>query len=306
VAGDKRPAETSFLTTIHTLLARRHNYWVARGFDYDGARARLEQEIDAAVFDELLPALIGPFADCAGVPLIGEVDKSFVGAFLRIHSMINGNVIRQLSDYGVSTLADVFFNPAPLEAAKGDLGRFVTSMYKTPAFSDNAAMVDDLNRFLFHRQPGPAVSLAVANLRRGEDLGLSDFNSARVAVGLQPYSSFEEFVDVPEVLDLLNHFYPSGPSTCPIWLCARAERPARRSSMGETTSVWFRNQLCGLRRKPDQPEAQVASFSTVLCETTNACEFVGNPFLGTGSPSSGWVTFLTLGAVGILVATFRL
>lgn len=300
VAGDPRAGETSFLTTVHTLWARRHNQWVARGYDFGAARARVEQEVDAMIFDEWLPAGIGPYADCEGVEPVEQMDKTF-GVMFRIHSMVNPDVIQQLNKYGVESLGDTFFDPTPLEKAKGDLRTFVLSMHQTPALGDNLAMAPNLNRMLFSEQPGPVFSLAVANLRREVDLGLSDFNSARVAVGLQPYSSYEEFVTEPGALQLLNTFYPGGPSTCPIWICTRAETPAPGSSIGETGSVWFRNQLCGMRRKPPQPEPVVATFSTILCETTNACGLGGNPFLGTGKDHSDIYTILTLGAIVALV-----
>lgn len=300
VAGDVRASETTFLTVMHTIWARRHNQWVARGYDFEGARARVEQEVDAVIFNEWLPAGIGPYADCEGVAPVDQVDKTF-GVLFRIHSMVNPDVIDQLSFYGIDTLADMFFDPEPLEKAKGDLKSFVLSMYQTVALGDNLAMAPDLNRMLFSQQPGPAFSLAVANLRREVDLGLSDFNSVRVAVGLEPYDSYEQFVSEPRALDLLNTYYPGGPSTCPVWLCVRAEVPAQGSSVGETGSVWMRNQLCGMRRKPAQPEAAVATFSTILCETTNACGLEDNPFHGTGKHHGDTYAIIALGLVLLLV-----
>lgn len=294
VAGDVRAGENTFLTVMHTLWTRRHNFWVARGYDFEGARARVEQEVDAVIFDEWLPAGIGPYADCEGVGPVDQVDKTF-GVLFRIHSMVNPAVIRKLRPYGIDTLADSFFDPGPLEKAKGDLKTFVLSMYQTPALSDNLAMASDLNRMLFSQQPGPAFSLAVANLRREVDLGLSDFNSVRVAVGLEPYHSYDQFVSEPGALDLLNTYYPRGPSTCPVWLCVRAETPAPGSSIGETGSVWMRNQLCGMRRKPPQPEPAVATFSTILCETTNACGIERDAFRGTGKDHSNVYVIIALG-----------
>lgn len=288
--GDPRGGETSFLTAIHTMFVRRHNQFIQHGLSFEEARAIVEAELDSIRFNELLPALIGPFANCTGVPLIDQVDKTFAGAIFRIHPMINPAVSRPLEFLDVFSLRDVFFNPKPIDTAKGDLKVFIESLYKTPAFSDDATMSMTLNRFLFHGQPGAGHSLTVLNLLRGLDLGLSDFNSARVAVGLEPFQAFSDFVARQDVLAMLQNLYPGGPSTCPIWLCARAEKAAPGSSMGETASVWFRDQLCGLRRPaPDRP---VASFSTIACETTGACGLRDNPFISTGDKSQAFAFYM--------------
>ena len=297
--GDPRGGETSFLTAIHTVFVRRHNQLINLGYSFEEAKLILENEVDKIIFEELLPALIGPYASCDEVPNVDQVDKSFSGAIFRIHSMINDAVIDRLSLYGVDSLRDVFFDPTPIENLNGNLEPLIRSMYKTPAFADNAAMVDTLNRFLFHPL---AHSLAVLNLVRGQDFELSDFNSARVAVGLAPYLTFAEFVDTPQVLEMLEALYPGGPNTCPIWLCTRAEKNVEGSSMGETASTWIRGQLCGLRRPLDTPLRTPDSFSTILCQTTNACDFKDNPFLGTGSDTSTLYSLIVIALVLLTIA----
>lgn len=277
--GDTRGGETSFLTAIHVVFLRRHNQLVRDGLSFAKARRVVEAEVDGIVYNELLPALIGPYANCTGVPLVDQVDKTFAGAIFRIHPMINPNVTRHLDFLGTVSLRDLFFNPGPLDAVEGDIHPFLHALYKTPAFGDDATMSLDLNRFLFAAQPSPAHSLAALNLMRGEDLQLSDFNAARVAVGLAPYSAFSDFVDRSDVLAVLEEFYPGGPSTCPVWLCTRAEKAAPGSSVGETGSVWFRNQLCGLRRAPDAPPRSPESFSAIVCHTTGVCDLPANPFV---------------------------
>lgn len=277
--GDIRGGENSFLTVIHAVFVRRHNQFVRDGLSFEQAKQAIEAELDYIVYEEILPALIGPYADCTGVPLVEQIDKTFAGAIFRIHPMINPNVTHHLDFLGTVSLRDMFFNPEPLDLVEGDIGPFVEAMYKTPAFSDDATMSLDLNRFLFFTQPSPAHSLTVLNLMRGEDLQLSDFNSARVAVGLQPYSAFSEVVERADVLAVLEDLYPGGPSTCPIWLCIRAEKAAPGSSIGETGSVWFRNQLCGIRRTPPTPVREPESFSAVVCQTTNVCDLPENSFV---------------------------
>lgn len=294
LVGDKRGGETSFLTAVHTVWLRRHNELADKLGSYEAARGKLEAEVDAVVFGELLPALIGPYADCAGVPAIDAVDKTFSGAILRIHSMVNPAVIKYMHKYGVRTLADVFFDPTVVDATHGDLTGLLTSLYHTPAHADTLTMADDLNRHLFHRQPGPAFSLVVANLRRSVDLGLADFNAARVAVGLEPYAAYEDFVDDPAVLAVLRKHFPGGPSTCPVWVCARAERAAAGSSLGETASVWFRQQLCGLRRPPR--EHATVSFAYILCRSAGTC-WSGDT-LHVPEPASWFTAVALLGALG--------
>ena len=301
VAGDVRASENVFLTAIHTVFARWHNSLAARLGSFDSARAALTRDVDVIVFHELLPALIGPYADCTGVPQIDEVDKTFVGAFLRIHSMINGRVIDHLRRHGVTRLADTFFDPSLLERAGGDLVPFRVSLYKTPALADALAMEDDLNRLLFHRQNGPALSLAVANLRRSTDLGLPDFAAARAAVGLAPYAAYTDFVDDPHVLAFLDRHFPGGPTACPVWICARAERPAPESALGETASVWFRRQLCGLRREPPSHPEPPANLATIICATSGACTLGDSPYTLTASSAAGLALGVVAGAFAVLL-----
>jgi len=300
--GDERGSENSFLTVVHTIWIRWHNYLVLRGYSFEEAKEQVIIDIQSMIYKELLPVLLGPYSDCSNIQPIKNLDITF-SVILRIHSMVNSAILGSFERVDINSLRDIFFDPLPLQEMKGNLKPFILSMYETPAFKDTLRMDDDMNRHLFERQPNSVFSLGAVNSARGPDLQLSDFNSAREAQGLSPYQTYEEFVDDQEVLAFLYKFYPGGPSTCPIWICVRAEKNAAGSSMGETSSVWFQQQLCGLRSF--LPLEKATPFTEILCKTTGACG-LKYPFSATGTTSNiGILSFLLVAFIMSLGPLFQ-
>lgn len=72
--------------------------------------------------------------------------------------------------------------------------------------------------------------LMAVNMQRARDHGLPDFNSARLAYGLQPVTSFEQLnplygIDpiITNGIENLRDVYNNNISRCDIWACGLAE-----------------------------------------------------------------------------------
>ena len=72
--------------------------------------------------------------------------------------------------------------------------------------------------------------LMAINLQRAREEGLPDFNSARLAYGLDPIGSFEELnplygrhEEVTRSIENLREVYNNDISLCDIWACGLAE-----------------------------------------------------------------------------------
>ena len=72
--------------------------------------------------------------------------------------------------------------------------------------------------------------LMAVNMQRARDHGLPDFNSARMAYGLQPVTSFEQLnplygIDpvITNGIEYLRDVYNNNISRCDIWACGLAE-----------------------------------------------------------------------------------
>ena len=72
--------------------------------------------------------------------------------------------------------------------------------------------------------------LMAVNMQRARDHGLPDFNSARLAYGLQPVTSFEQLnplygIDsvITNGIEYLRDVYNNNISRCDIWACGLAE-----------------------------------------------------------------------------------
>lgn len=295
---------------MHTVWLRYHNFWAstfsARGKgveeSYVLAKAQVISDLDAVLFNEALPTIIGEYADCSQVNPIDQVDRALTDALLRVaHTTVNEDVITQLGKYGVNSLQDMFFNPSILVAAGGNLHEFVYSLYHTPAHTPSVGMATDLNRMLFKDQPAPPHSLFLMNLLRGDDNKVPRFNDVREAWNLTRYTSFKEFVSRNDTLILLEEFFPGGPDDCPTWLCGAAEDPdhPHGSSFGQTVSTVFQQQFCGIRRKPSPGPEKPLTFSRILCLTTNACNLPSNVF--TGQDKGGFWAFWLLSLLSVAI-----
>lgn len=97
-----------------------------------------------------------------------------------------------------------FWNPT-VTIMQTNVDSFYLGMASQHAEREDFIITPDLRGFVFGALDHTRRDLMAQNLQRGRDHGLSDYNSARIAYGLQPLTSFEdlnsEYGNNPDITD---------------------------------------------------------------------------------------------------------
>ncbi|TMJ91221.1 MAG: peroxidase [Alphaproteobacteria bacterium] len=263
LAGDVRAQENPSLTALQTLFVREHNYQVDQLHQehptwsgdhlYEQARAIVTAEIQNITYSEFLPHLLGPNAIAPYHGYDPTVDpritEEFAGAAYRFgHSIVSDDTER-LNEQGAVNgatleLKDTFFmSPTDFTADSGADG-FLRHLGSDPSQALDARIVDGLRNFLF--DPPDGQDLAAINIQRGHDLGLGTLNQTRVALGLEPYSSFEQITSDPGTLQALKEAYGSVDNV-DLWTGGLSENHLPGAMVGQTFGAIIATQFENLR-----------------------------------------------------------
>ena len=107
-------------------------------------------------------------------------------------------------------------------------------------------VVDGLRNFLFGAPGSGGLDLVSLNIQRGRDHGLSDFNSTRVAYGLEAYDSFADLTSDVELQQNLESLY-GDINNVDLWVGLMAEDHVDGGSLGETATTIIADQFERLR-----------------------------------------------------------
>ncbi|WP_417738847.1 peroxidase family protein [Rosistilla oblonga] len=263
IAGDIRASENISLTAIQTLFAREHNRLAdeisAADPDltdeeiYQQARAIVIAEIQSITYNEFLPALLGNNAidsyDGYDASVNPSIANEFSTAAFRFgHSTLNDD-IEFFDNDGLEvrdeiSLTEAFFNPSLLEETGID------SILKYDASSQSMQIdlevVDSLRNFLFGPPGAGGFDLVSLNIQRGRDHGLADYNSTRVAYGLDPVESFADITSDVELQGKLESLY-GDVNNIDLWVGLLAEDHVRGASVGETHQAIISDQFERIR-----------------------------------------------------------
>jgi peroxidase len=263
MAGDVRAQENPGLTALQTLFVREHNFQVDRLAelhpDWDGehlyqeARAIVGAEIANITYTEFLPKLLGEDFLAAYHGFDPTVDpritEEFAGAAFRFgHSIVSDDTER-VDNFGNDAggeieLKDAFFLPADEFNAFGGADGFLRHLASDPSQALDARIVDGLRNFL--ADPPASMDLAAINIQRGHDLGLGTLNETREALGLTPYTSFEQLTDDPGTLAALTATFASIDQV-DLWTGGLSEHHMSGAMIGETFGTIIANQFEALR-----------------------------------------------------------
>jgi hypothetical protein len=262
-AGDVRAQENPSLTALQTLFVREHNYQVDLlhkehpGWDaehlYQQARAIVSGEIANITYSEFLPHLLGAGFLAAYHGYDPHVDptisEEFAGAAYRFgHSIVSDDTAR-IDNNGEVTgpeldLKDTFFLPADQFIMDGGADGFLRHLGSESSQTLDARIVDGLRNFLF--DPPAGQDLAAINIQRGHDLGLGTLNETRSALGLTPYTSFEQLTDDPGTLTALYATFLDI-NQVDLWTGGLSEHHMPGAMIGETFGTIIANQFEALR-----------------------------------------------------------
>jgi hypothetical protein len=262
-AGDVRAQENPGLTSLQTLFVREHNHQVDQlaqlhpDWDgnhlYDQARAIVGAEIANITYTEFLPKLLGEGFMTTYHGFDSTVDpritEEFAGAAYRFGHSIVSNTTERIDEAGNITgntldLKDAFFLPADQFNADGGADGFLRHLAADPAQALDARIVDGLRNFLF--DPPAGQDLAAINIQRGHDLGLGTLNETRAALGLSPYTSFEQLTDDSGTLAALKSTFASIDQV-DLWTGGLSEHHMAGAMIGETFGTIIAHQFEALR-----------------------------------------------------------
>ncbi len=280
LAGDIRANEQIALTAMHTLFMREHNRlcdeMAGSGLDgeeiYQRARKIVGAQMQVITYKEFLPLLLGPTA----IPPYGgyndqidpTISNEFSGAAYRFgHSMLSPGLLLvdkryyrwnrelmkkafinpRLQRYGITSipLNEAFFNPFLIFRA-GGIDSIIRGLAMQQAQEVDNKTVDAVRNFLFGDPGEGGFDLASANIQRGRDHGIVDYNSVRLEYGLAPLS---EFTDIPadkDVQDALSEAYDNV-NTIDLWVGGLAENHVPGAFVGETVHAILVDQFLRLR-----------------------------------------------------------
>lgn len=264
LAGDIRANENVALTSMHTIWAREHNRiageLAAANPDltdeelYQQARQIVIAELQAITFNEFLPALFGTGVVSEYAGYDSSVDPSIANEFSNAayrfgHTMLSSELLRldengNVADEGNIALLNAFFNPSELE--QNGIDSLLRGATVNVAQEIDTEVVDDVRNFLFGPPGAGGFDLASLNIQRGRDHGLADYNSTRVALGLDAVESFSDISSDPEVAARLEALYGTV-DNIDLWVGGLAEDHVPGSSMGETFTAIIVDQFERLR-----------------------------------------------------------
>jgi hypothetical protein len=275
-AGDRRANETSQLISMHTLFLREHNRladqfaaanptWTDEQI-YQAARRQVGAELEVIVYNEWIPALLGPNALPAYTGYKPNVNpgiaNEFSTAMFRFaHSQLDNDVERKNNDgtddpAGSIPLDQSFFDPnlihlpATTDPVTGLTSTGISPILKGAA-SANAQNVDllavrSVRNFLFGPPGAGGTDLIARDIQRGRDHGLTDYNSMRAAYGLPKVTSFAQITSDPTVQQELQQVY-GNVNNIDAFVGALAEDHAPGAAVGPLTRAVLVNQFTRTR-----------------------------------------------------------
>lgn len=261
-AGDARAEENPDLTALQVLFVREHNYQVDRLHEehqnwsgdrlYETARAITTAEMVNITYNEFLPHLLGPDAipDYRGYdPHVDPtITEEFAGAAFRFgHSLVSGD-IDAMNDLGANTsaqgLAETFFESPDTFIAHGGADGILRNLASDSANALDEHIIDDLRNLL--NDPPVSIDLATINIQRAHDLGLGTLNQTREALGLDPYTSFDQVSSNPETAAALEQAY-GNVDAIDLWTGGLSEDHLADAAVGPTFGRILSDQFAALR-----------------------------------------------------------
>ncbi|MCY0096967.1 peroxidase family protein [Hoeflea ulvae] len=319
VAGDGRVNENVMLTTIHTIWARNHNFWVdtlrertggswTEAEYFNAARELNIVEYQRVVFTEFAEAMAGGLGDDDDGPddehgfegydpsVDASISIEFAQAAYRFgHSMLNEHVSYVDADGNTQqlSLVQAFLQP-------GQLTNLGIDGLLAGAIGERHQAIDvDMVNALRNQLVGRPLDLAALNIFRGRDMGVAPFNQIRAELfastgkeSLRPYTGWADFqarnnIDAQTMAKLMAA-YPDGFETMDLWIGGLAEKPMH-GQLGSTFGYIFLEQLDRLQHGDSHYYLEVfddslfenveISFAKLIARNTGLTDLPENVFM---------------------------
>ena len=315
--GDVRAAENPDLTSLDVLFVREHNYWVGQLHAqdpsltgdqlYDMARAITTAEYQNIVYSEFLPALLGPNTL---TPYQGynqnvspQIFEEFSTAAYRFgHSIISPTETKIANDGTVLQQQDLIAasgEPTSAYGINGGADALLRNLAQDYSQQEGPTINDDLRNMLNANPPGDQGDLAAIDILRERDLGIATLNQTREALGLTPYTSFDQITSDPTLAGELQQVYGSVDQV-DLFVGGLAEDPASggASMVGPTFQAVIAQQFENLRDGDQNfylnqgfspqlaQQIQSTTLSDLIVRDTDTTVMQPNAFISTHRVSS--------------------
>ena len=259
VSGDIRANEQPGLTALHVLFMKEHNRicdeLIANGmtddeFNYFFARKKVAGLLQSIIYGEMLPALgIQGINTSYDANISPNIFNEFATAAYRLgHTMVTEELALLIDECDGDSFVrmanlpvrDAFFNPTVLQDFGPDA--VIRGLFQMRQETFDAKIIDDVRNFLFGPPGAGGFDLASLNIQRGRDHGLPDFNAIRQAIGLTPYTSFNQISNDPATVSGLSQAY-SDVNNIDAWVGMLAEKKAAGAVLGETLQAMLKLQF---------------------------------------------------------------
>jgi peroxidase len=265
VGGDVRAAENPDLTSIDVLFVREHNYWVGKLHSEDPslsgdqlyamARAITTAEYQNIVFTEFLPHLLGtesltPYQGYNSSVSPQIFEEFSTSAYRFGHSTISPEETKIANDGTVLEEKDLVDASAQQPSdlpPNGGADALLRNLAQDFSQESSATINSDLRNLLNANPPGEVGDLAAIDILRERDLGIATLNQTREALGMTPYTSFDQITSDPQLASELEQAYGSVDQV-DLFVGGLAETPASGGSMvGPTFQAVIAQQFENLR-----------------------------------------------------------
>ncbi|MGB6294918.1 MAG: peroxidase family protein [Rivularia sp. (in: cyanobacteria)] len=307
LAGDERVSEQDALVAQHTLWVRNHNRiaedlsvfhpkWNDKKL-FERARQINIAQYQQIVTYEWLPQQIGDISKYKGYDAkeTPQISDEFNAAGFRFGHSQTGNKIEKIDSEGNATslpLLTTFGAPNITEGK--DVDEILRGSTVTLDEDVDTDVVFDLRNALFP-PAGVGFDLYSANIQRGRERGLADYNQVRDDFGLQRVKSFDELTSDKELAKTLKDLYGTVEDV-DLLIGLFAEDAVAPSGAGETTQAivgeqferlrdadrfWFENKRRngGVFTKKEINEIKETNYADIIKLNTEIDELGENVFL---------------------------
>ncbi len=258
LAGDERVSEQDALVAQHTLWVRNHNRiaedlsafhpkWEDKQI-FERARQINIAQFQQVVTYEWLPQQIGEISKYKGYDSkeTPQISDEFNAAGFRFGHSQTGNKIETIDSEGNATTLPLLTTFGAPNITEGkDVDGILRGSTVTLDEEVDTNVVFDLRNALFP-PAGVGFDLYSANIQRGRERGLADYNQVRADFGLERVTSFNELTNDKQLADTLEELYGTVEDV-DLLIGLFAENSVAPSGAGETTKAIVGEQFERLR-----------------------------------------------------------
>ncbi len=307
LAGDERVSEQDALAAQHTLWVRNHNR-IAEDLSvfhpkwddkqvFERARQINIAQYQQVVTYEWLPQQIGDISKYKGYDAkeTPQISDEFNAAGFRFGHSQTGNKIETVNSDGKATTLPLLTTFGAPNITEGkDVDGILRGSTVTLDEDVDTNVVFDLRNALFP-PAGVGFDLYSANIQRGRERGLADYNQVRDDFGLPRVKSFDELTSDKELAKTLKDLYGTVEDV-DLLIGLFAEDAVAPSGAGETTKAivgeqferlrdadrfWFENKRKdgGVFTNKEIKEIKQTTYADIIKSNTEIDQLQENVFL---------------------------